>query len=57
MARVNEASDGDDWVEIDDESELSDPIVDDGLSPIERLVGDELDGVGEMFDSESDDDD
>jgi hypothetical protein len=56
MARAN-SSDGDDWVDVDDESDLPDPADDEGLSPIEGLVADQLDDIGEMFDSESENDD
>jgi len=57
MARVVDGSDGDDWVDVDDESEVARPGDEDGLSPIERMVGDDLDDVGEMFDPNGLDDD
>jgi hypothetical protein len=57
MARVNEASDGDDWVGIADESDVLDPTRDDGLSPLEGLASAELDGVGEMCDPQWDEED
>lgn len=57
MARAVDTSDGDDWVDVDDESDLLDSGDDYRLSPIESLVGDQLDGVGELFDPESDDED
>jgi hypothetical protein len=54
MARAVDSSDGDDWVDVDDESGVVEPAEDDGLSPIEGLVADQLDDVGEMFDSDDD---
>jgi hypothetical protein len=56
MARAVDSSDGDDWVDVDDESDLLDSDDDNGLSPLESLVGEQLDGVGEMFEPDSDDD-
>jgi hypothetical protein len=55
MARPNDTSDGDDWVEVDDESDLLDSGDDRGLSPIEGMVDDEMDDLAEMFDPESSD--
>ena len=57
MARSSDTSDGDDWVDVDDESDVLDAGEDRGLSPLEGMVGDEVDGVAEMFDPASEDDD
>jgi hypothetical protein len=57
MARPEFSSDGDRWVEIDDESDILDPEEGDQLSPIEEMVGDQLDDLGEMYAPEPDDPD
>jgi hypothetical protein len=57
MARINDASEGDDWVDVDDESEPFDPGEDERLSPIEGLVSDQEDAVDDLFDTEASDED
>ena len=57
MARLNNEPDDDDWVDVDDESDLTDVGDDDELSPIEGLFADELNDVDDLIEPDSFDDD